>query len=201
MPTGLIYDVQQGKITSLHDFAMRCARQFGALIMMRDDPADAPIPERFEPRDFYRNSLAEAESKLKELRQMTEAQIEQACIDEHARLVAQQREWAEERAGYRVRYEAMLEKVKAWDPPTKDHISLKTMMVDQLNDSIRWDCYESEEPKRMRPGDWHAEQIAMTERKIGRYREEHEKELARVESRNQWLKDLRASLEDPDARS
>lgn len=48
MPTGYTADVQSGKVTDFAEYAMNCARAFGALVLMRDDPSDADIPERFE---------------------------------------------------------------------------------------------------------------------------------------------------------
>lgn len=49
MPTGYTAAVEDGTITEFDDFAWQCARAFGALIMMRDDPMSAPIPQKFEP--------------------------------------------------------------------------------------------------------------------------------------------------------
>jgi len=60
MPTGYTYPVVEGKITEFSDFALSCARAFGALITMRDDPHDTPIPETFEPSDYNAKKLAEA---------------------------------------------------------------------------------------------------------------------------------------------
>ena len=40
MPTGYTTDIYNGKDVSFRDFALTCARQFGACIMQRDDPAD-----------------------------------------------------------------------------------------------------------------------------------------------------------------
>lgn len=44
------------------EFAMRCARNFGALIMMRDEPLDAPIPEKFEPSGYYKKEYEKAKA-------------------------------------------------------------------------------------------------------------------------------------------
>jgi hypothetical protein len=58
MPTGYTAKLmEEGQ--SFPEFAMRCARNFGALIMMRDESLDVPIPEQFEPSDYYRKKLSE----------------------------------------------------------------------------------------------------------------------------------------------
>ena len=44
MPTGYTYDLYDGKDIEFPDFVMKCARAFGALIEIRDDPMDAAIP-------------------------------------------------------------------------------------------------------------------------------------------------------------
>jgi hypothetical protein len=57
---------------TFNDFAMRCARAMGALVMMRDEPFDAPIPERFEPSDYHIKKIADASARLLELQAMSE---------------------------------------------------------------------------------------------------------------------------------
>ena len=64
MPTGYTASVADGRVTEFAPFALQCARAMGALIMMRDEPHDAPIPERFEASDYYSKSLAEARERL-----------------------------------------------------------------------------------------------------------------------------------------
>ena len=59
MPTGYTAKLmEQGQ--TFPEFIMSCARAFGALIMMRDDPANAPIPEKFEPSDYHVRALKKA---------------------------------------------------------------------------------------------------------------------------------------------
>lgn len=82
MPTGYTADVASGKITSLRDFALICARGMGALVMMRDEPFDAPIPERFEPSVFYKKHLDEAKQELAALRAMTAEDADNAAAAE-----------------------------------------------------------------------------------------------------------------------
>lgn len=53
MPTGYTVGIADGKITTFEQYAMTCARAFGALVMMRDDPFDAPIPEEIKVADYY----------------------------------------------------------------------------------------------------------------------------------------------------
>lgn len=63
MPTGYTADVADGKITDFVEYALQCARAFGACIMLRDEPISSEIPE-FQPSDYNANALAEAEKTL-----------------------------------------------------------------------------------------------------------------------------------------
>lgn len=73
MPSAYTAPVQDGKITEFKDFAILCARAFGACIDMRDDPLDKPIPEAFSPvTKHYDEALATATNKLAALRAMTD---------------------------------------------------------------------------------------------------------------------------------
>lgn len=53
MPTGYTNRIQNGEITEFKDFALACARAFGALISMRDDALDAPMPAEILPDTKY----------------------------------------------------------------------------------------------------------------------------------------------------
>jgi len=49
MPTGYTLDLYDGKNITFKEFVMKCAGAFGALISMKDESLDAPIPEHLEP--------------------------------------------------------------------------------------------------------------------------------------------------------
>lgn len=71
MPTGYTADLME-KGMEFKPFVLQCARAFGALITMRDDSLDAPIPEKFEPDDYHIKKLAEAIQEQKRLQSMTD---------------------------------------------------------------------------------------------------------------------------------
>jgi hypothetical protein len=198
MPTGYTAAVQDGAITDLRIFALRCARAFGPLISMRDDALDAPIPERLYP-DITRDdeAIAYSTGRLAELEAMSVAECDAAAKKDYAdRTDAwnQRRRTAEE---HRSRYEAMLDKVRAWSPPEAIE-PLRDFMAKQLLDSIRYDCERDtrfDPPPHMVAGeDWRAEGISAMRNNLAaatRYRDE---EIARTAERNLWLDALRTSL-------
>jgi hypothetical protein len=76
MPTG--YTAAIADDITFDEFVMGCAaRGMGALVM-RNEPASALIPERFEPSDYHTKKIAEANATLGRLAGMTADEAEQA---------------------------------------------------------------------------------------------------------------------------
>lgn len=196
MPTGYTHPVAEGEITELKDFAMYCARDFGALISMRDEPMDAEIPEQFEPSTFYKDKLDEAVEKQKKLLAMSPDEAAAEALADFDRQLAARVKATTEMEEERSRYLDMLAKVQAWKPPTKEHKGLKAFMVDQLKQSIEFDCnpHWSREIKLSSGEEYRQQMLKACEASIERYTDEHQEELERVANRNAWLKALRDSL-------
>lgn len=196
MPTGYTHAVQDGSITELKDFALQCARAFGALILMRDEPNDAEIPDEFQPSDYNKKALDAVITELETLGRMTPAECDAAALNAFNSQVAARNDRIIERQDQSSRYAAMRSKVGSWVPPTPDHVELRDFMLDQLDQSIRFDCigYEEPEPVLQTGDEWVATEKARIERAIRRHATEHEKELERTAQRNAWIKALRQSL-------
>lgn len=199
MPTGYTSIVADNENFTFPEFAMRCARNFGALIMMRDEPLDAPIPEKFEPSDYYKNEYEKAKAAYENFivnppsDEDLEKQYNEYVAHETERFVAA----SADKDIKRRRYNAMLSEVLKWQPPTPEHEGLKKFMIDQLHDSIEFDCSEyrpiisdrEEYIARNRSGEYLKEELDFYEKRW------HE-EIERTNSRNKWLKELRESLKD-----
>lgn len=196
MPTG--YTAAIADDISFNNFVMRCARSMGALIEMRDCPLNTPIPERFEPSDYHIKQQQLAEGEVRRLREMSDSEaeieaqrdFEKACVD-NARQI-------EKANNLRRKYEAMLKQVKAWNPPTKEHTGLKNFMIDQIVDSIKFDCgvdyYEQSQPQCLTGADWRKKKLGAAIDNYNYHKNGYLKEVKRVESRNQWVKELKESL-------
>lgn len=194
MPTGYTADVADGKVTEFHDFALNCARAFGALIALRDYP-EAPIPAAFKPHTWSKDRLAEEEAKLKELESLTPKQAELRAFREYEEAARDRRRLNEKNELQRERYETMLVKVRSWKIPSPDHAEMKKFMVDQLEESIRFDCnYVYNEPTRLSGAAWLEERITKAKNSIAYHTREWQKEVERTEESNRWVADLRASL-------
>lgn len=197
MATGYTAGVQSGEIADFPTFALLCARAFGALIEMRDDPMNAEIPPAFAPSDYHVKALREAEERLASLRSMSTVDAQAAADADYAEQAASHGRRERERQERRGRYEAMLAQVNAWTPPTPDHVEMQTFMRKQLTDSIYFDCGDSaydQAPQRQDGAAWLAAAIARATRDVEYHRAEHAKEVERVNSRNAWVRALRESL-------
>lgn len=67
MATGYTHPVAEGTVTDFATFALDCARAFGALITIRDDPPGTPIPDEFTPSTWNAEAKEGAEARLAEL--------------------------------------------------------------------------------------------------------------------------------------
>jgi hypothetical protein len=194
MPTGYTAAVEDGTVTDFATFAMQCARGMGALIMMRDEPMDAPIPERFEPSSYHENALDKIRKRIVEVKAMTPEQCDaaaQAEYDEIGR--ANERENID--AAKRIeRYAAMRAKVQAWQPPSSEHAGFKKFMLDQLRIGGEFLRPYTSTRKLQSGTDWRQSQVAKLLKNQQYQANEHAEEVSRTEGRNRWLSQLRESL-------
>lgn len=196
MPTGYTADVQDGKITEFTDFALLCARAFGALIHMRDSDMKAKLPDRIRPDTRYHDeALRKANDRLKMLRGLTPEQCELEAGRAYSVQLEAHEDYRARQRLQRERYEAMLAKVKEWSPPSPDHEGLKKFMCEQLQESIRFDCGGSSlpKPKPIKAAEWLAQEIARCDRDIEYHGKERDAEIERAAGRDKWLRDLRDS--------
>lgn len=196
MPTGYTADVQSGKITKFSDFALRCARAMGALIEMRDEPMDATIPKKLggARNDYQEHELKKAQERLAKLEGMSPEKAEKEATKANKAKMDAHLEYEAAKAKERARYEAMLEKARAWSPPTTDHQGLKDFMCSQLSESIDFDCFKSEAPKPETGAEWLKRELASAKRDMAHHTEEILKAKKRGDGRQEWLDQLRKSL-------
>lgn len=195
MPTGYTADVADGKLTDFAIFALQCARQFGATIMQRDEPMSS-MPRLREESSYYREAREKAEKTLAELEKLGPKEAERRARAEYRDLLARHEGAIAERSAKRERYQAMLEKVRTWTPPTSQHRELKKFMEQQLTESIKFDCSWSFEPPTQLTGpQWLAAKREKARKGVEYYRKEEREERDRVAGANAWIEALYASLQ------
>ena len=196
MPTGYTAAIKDG--ISFETYALICARAFGALVMMRDEPFDAPMPERFEPIDYHAKAIRTAQERLEELDRMSLEDAATAAQVAYTAEVDRIRKIMADNDALRVKYNAMLQRIAAWQPPTPDHEGLKQFMREQIESSINFDCsneyYLRSQPRQLSALEWRSEQVEKAREDIAYHSKEHAEEVGRAHTCTDWVKALRESL-------
>lgn len=194
MPTGYTSVLDDGEV-SFRDFVMRCARGMGALVMMREEPMNAPIPELFEPQTkHYEDEIARMEKEIEKVYGLSDDELLALLTTREKERMSREQKNAEDSRAAVVRYNAMRKLVADWKPPSPDHEGLKLFMLEQLSTGFP---FEYEEPMGELIIDlrhWRQDRLAHLRGEIARYQRLHQEEIERTESRNVWLKQLRESL-------
>lgn len=193
MPTGYTSDLYDGKPQTFEQFTLQCARAFGATIMQRDDPFDAPL-RLPKPSTHNDERMTEAQNDLDKFRAMPLGVAEVEAEESYQRSLA---EWKKSEALGRERqgrYRSMLADVAGWNLPSKDHVGLKEFMVKQLKESIDFDCEIWEPPVRVSGEEYRKRQIAVAATDLEYHTKAMAEEIERTNGRRTWITDLAASL-------
>lgn len=199
MPTGYTSPIYEGKAITFEQFVWRCARAFGALVHMRDEPMDKLPPKESKRESYHEGRLAEATAELARLRTLSLKDAGKEAAAEYARTVDEVRASNEKSTAMRARYSEMLGKVVEWQPPTPEHVGLKDFMVAQLREAREFDCHERPMPTRETPAEWLASALTDAERTVTYHTNELAKDRQRLEDRYGWLNALRKSVPQPKA--
>jgi len=199
MPTGYTAGIKDNM--TFDQFVWGCARAMGALVLMRDEPADAPIPERLEPSTYHPDQLDKAGSRLDDLQSMSAEDADSAAKSAYDDEAKQAKEAIQEANALRSKYIKMLNRVNDWVSPTNDHDGFKDFMVEQLEKSIKFDCstdyWETQNHIKLSGAEWMHKALGKALKDIEYHKVEYAKEIERTEDRNKWISKLRNSLKQP----
>lgn len=191
------YTCEIPKGISFPDFALRCAREFGALIEMRDEPLDAPI-KKMEPGSYHMDVVKSHEKDIAAILSLSEEECDKKVENEYSDSLTAWYKHREYQGDLRGKLQGMLDKVNAWVPPTSEHTGLKEFMVEQIVSAIQFDCPESEdvekEPVRPTGAQWRESVCRQLAESIEYHKKSYAREVARVAERNAWVQALRESL-------
>lgn len=198
MPTGYTFNIVEG--ISFKEYVLQCARAFGACITMKDEPFDEPIPEKFEESDYYKNKIEDLKKELSKLLKMSNKQLQKEIDRKYEEQIKNNKEQIKKHLELKEKYEKMLEKVRKWNPPTKDHTGLKRFMEEQILQSIEFDCdvsyYKGKSIIKLNVDQYRYENKKELEKDIDYYMKRWKDETKRVQERNNWIRQLRDSLEE-----
>jgi hypothetical protein len=196
MPTGYTADITSN--TSFEDFAVKCARAFGALVDMRDAPLDAQIPDNLSPDGYYPRRVQETEKELEQFKSADDDSLKRLYLKERKRRMEEVVEGLRKMRNQRAAYERMLVMVDSWTPPSRDHVGMKKFMQEQLKTSIDFDCsHEDYYLKRdLFPPfyKWKKSRLRELRQSLKYAKDSLKKEEKTYAKRNVWIKKLRDSL-------
>jgi len=193
MPTGYTSKLYDGKDQSVRDFILTCARAFGATIMQRDDDPNDP-PKLREASTHEAEMAAKYSTELAEVQAWTNGEADEAAAANYAKEFAAWQESQVKSQALRARYLGMLTKIERWTAPTPEHVGLKKFMVEQLRESIKFDCDDRPAPIGMTGHEYRAERITFLTRMAASYEKYAREETERVDSANSWIAALYESL-------
>lgn len=198
MPTGYTAPIKDG--ITFREYAMGCARAFGALITMRDEPADAEIPDAFEPSDYHIKAINKASDELKALSSMSADTAAAMAKEAYESEMKYHADKIREGKELEFKYLAMLEQVKNYKSPSPEHDNFREFMAKQITESIDFDCgsnyhYEAIKSAKLMTGDeWVVKEKERLEQSIAYHKKAHQQEVDATNKRNDWIQKLRVSL-------
>jgi hypothetical protein len=189
--TGYTSPVVRGEVTTLSDFAFRCARVIGYFYDMRDEDGDV-VPSIKPPNTYHTEKKLAIKKDLEAiLNDPVDALLEQyrndCCSVEAGRMAFNDQCKLESE-----RIQAMKEKVLKWEVPPEVQ-ELKKFMLQQLDitESTGYDT------PYIKPtfDEWRKSRIEQLQRDLEYHSQEEAKSLKHAEVRNQWLSKLQESLD------
>mgnify|MGYP006968334690 FL=1 len=116
MPTGFTLPIYDGKDITFEQFANSCLRAFGISVHWgyRTDIGDYEVPDKIEPSDYHKKKYDELKAEYDEFinHPKSKKQLEKEYIEYVNNVNAKNEKFAKEKNDLRVRYDAMLDKVR-----------------------------------------------------------------------------------------
>lgn len=195
MPTGYTATlVEKGQ--DFRSFVLTCARGMGACIMQRDDPLDEP-PKHATESDYYTKAIAKAKADLALFQAMNPDQQIEYGTQARQEAIKHGYEWLAKEQAQNARLDEMAEQVRAWEPPTDDHVGLKDFMLEQIKISRQDTGYierSIKEAEAKSAQTFFVEALSKAVRDVAYYTVELQKEAERNKGRNDWIDRLYESL-------
>ena len=200
MPSYYTADICNEKDISFQEFALKCARAFGAFVHMRDEPLNTTL-SRPTLSDYHTNEIKNIENEFALfLKSSTEQRKKMFEIEMKKEEAYYLREIEKEKQ-IKNKYLALINDVKAYKPQSKELKEFKNFMFDQLIDSMKYDCSNEDwynksiqSVKEETFETWEEEQMNLYNSKLAYQKEALKKEKESIELTNKWIDELYKSL-------
>lgn len=200
MPSYYTADIYDGKDISFQEFALKCARAFGALVHMRDEPLNTPL-SRPTISDYHTNEIKNIENEFALFLQSSTEQRKKMFEIEMEKEEAYYIKEIEKVKQTKNKYLTLIDDVKAYKPQSKELKEFKNFMFDQLIDGMKYDCSNEDwynksiqSIKEETFETWEEERMNLYNSKLGYQKEALKKEKESIELANKWIDELYKSL-------
>ena len=198
MPTGYTSEIGTKDNLTFKEFTLKCARAFGACLHQRDDASDV-LPQKQEVDKYHIDELNSAIKKLKILKKTTKKVLRRIMERDFLKRNKELLISIEKTHALQNKYKLMLKKVNNWIPPSTEHDGLKKFMIEQIAESIKWDCstsYQEEGLSREKESfeEYYTDKLKSLEKDIKYHEEKYNEDVERTNKANQWIEDLYNSL-------
>ncbi len=196
MPTGYTYPIIEKNI-GFREFALECAKAF--CIESRDTNE---LPTEIKASTWSGEQLQEYVKEFEDIKLMTDRECQKAALEDRARRILSIKESRASTKAADDKILAMIESVKKFKPPTKNHLKYKEFMLEQLTTSLSGgmteERYNLEEKQLENPPSgkkWRAEKMKSIKWHIRYHKKEQKKDDRNAKIGNRWLKQLRDAVD------
>lgn len=204
MPTGYTAGIIDGEIKTFKQFATLCMRAFGATLHMRDDGLDKVYEPRV-PSKYYEDNIAKAKTMLQQANTLPDEAIIQSRYEELEKEKQRLLDHIAKSKENLKSLNSILAEVNSYSPPTFEHTGIKDFMIQQINETIKFDCDTSYCKNKISEIDIELSVtdaakirkvlIDKTNKDLYFYTAENAKELQRCAQANKWVEEFLQSLE------
>ena len=135
MPTGYTSIIGDG--ATFKEFLLKCATAFyggreGDVVLAKEPRSDMV--------EYYRDEVKVHEERLIKLQNTSDKDLIREEVARKKTELANHKKYIKEMLALKKKYEKMLKQVQKWVLPDPLHKEFKEFMIQQIQDSIRWDC-------------------------------------------------------------
>lgn len=177
MPTGHTKRIYDGQI-SFREFIEDISEGFGF-------GRRGSIYETSVPDEYYAKKVAEAEARISELEGMDAEAIVAESEAANQMSVLRHLEDKKQTLELRARYERKIAELQSWRVPAKLE-GVRSFALEQLHDSLRFDCMPALEVKLYTPEEWLEANLEAETRMLAHYRSQLEREREVHEEINEY---------------
>lgn len=200
MPTGYTAGVMDGSIKTFEEFAKQCMRAF--VWHMRDESWDADY-RPVKPSEHKKKAVELLLKELAALKTKDEMKLWGAEVKRIKSSIKDYVKLQRESNANNMRLEAMLQRARAFVPPTEQHAQIKAFMIQQLEVSLEQSdyyqrCIEEYNVllQKGMPQNYKKTLLAEKKQDLKRAMDTYAKEVAQCEANNEWCDEFLKAIKE-----